>query len=209
MSVTSGLGSFNKDKVANKFGIQLKPKDAVRRPSTSSTEKKPTTTESSNVTKTKTNSDFRKDNNTNGFLSNTNRSTVSKTSEPTKKVPEKSSTSKPTSGLLNTSVNNERSNSLTSNVNHSTTKSREPSPSTSTLTTKRPSVIPTQRAVSPAPPPVKQPNASKTDPKIEAQIEHKKNQPLDKRQSSKPVDNTSSSAPTATTATASTNSLKR
>ena len=41
MSVASGLGAFNKDKVANKFGIQLRPKDgSSSRPATPLLEKK-------------------------------------------------------------------------------------------------------------------------------------------------------------------------
>lgn len=35
MNVTSGLGSFNKDKVANKFGIQLKTKETAKQISSS------------------------------------------------------------------------------------------------------------------------------------------------------------------------------
>lgn len=183
MSVTPGLGAFNKDKVANKFGIQLKPKDATQR---SSTEKKSTTTttastSTSNVTKNKTISDFRTDNSTNGFLLNNNRTTP-KTPEPMRKP----TTSKSTSGLVNTSVKpNEQSNTLTSNVNHSTTK--------------RPSITSTERAASPAPP-----NKRPSVPKSEAQIEHQKDQPLYRRQLSKPLDHTSTPSTTAAAKSAAT-----
>jgi hypothetical protein len=204
MSTTPGLGAFNKDKVANKFGIQLKPKDTAQR---SSTEKKPiTTTNTSTVTKNKTIGDFRTDNSTNGFLINTNRSTSSKTPEPIRKVNEKSATNKSTSGLVNTSLkSNEQSHSLTSNVNHSTTKSKDSLKSKSPTTTKRVSPTPTNRSVSPVPP-LKQPSKQKT----EDQIEHQKDLPLYRRQLSKPLENTSSTTTAvATTTTASTNSLKR
>jgi len=182
MSVTPGLGAFNKDKVANKFGIQLKTKDASQR---SLTEKKPTTTiGASNVTKNKTIGDFRTDNSTNGFELNKNRTITSKTPEPTRKNIDKSVTSKSTSGLVNKSAKtNEQSNSLTSNVNHSIKNS-------STATSSTPSI--------------KQPSV----PKTEAQIEHQKDQPLHRIQVSKPLEN-SSSPTTVTTTTASTTSLKR
>ncbi|CAF0833399.1 unnamed protein product [Adineta ricciae] len=193
MSTTPGLGAFNRDKVANKFGIQLKPKDApsTKRPSTSAIDYKPTATTSTTtaattglsiVSKNKTINDFRTEKNTNGFLSTSNHSPVSKP------IPDKVSTSKSTSNLLNTSVESQRKNSLTTNVNHSTTKSREPSPA------------PLKRAVSPAPP-VKKPTTS--SPKTEAQIEHQKDQPLYRRQLSKPLENHSSTAnvPATTTTT--------
>ncbi|UJR07657.1 hypothetical protein I4U23_011945 [Adineta vaga] len=210
MSGTPSLGAFNKDKVANKFGIQLKPKDApsTKRPSTSAIEYKSTATTTSglsNVSKNKTFNDFRTtETNTNGFLSNTNHSLALKPVQTQKPIPEKVSTSKSTSNLLNTSVQNQRSNSLTSNVSHSTSKSREPSPAP----TKRSSIVSsTPRAVSPAPP-VKQSNT--LSPNTEAQIERKKDQPLDRRQLSKPLDNHSSTANiSSTTASTSTNSLKR
>jgi len=186
MSGTPGLGAFNKDKVANKFGIQLKPKDASQRSSTP-------TIGTSNVTKNKTIGDFRTDNSTNGFLLNTNRNTSSKTPEPTRKT----ATSKSTSGLANTPVkNNEQSKTLISNVNHSTAKSP--------TTTKKSSITPTKQAISPVPP-IKQPSITKT----EAQIEDKKDQPLYRRQLSKQLDNVSLSTSAATTTTASPTSLKR
>jgi hypothetical protein len=199
MSKTPSLGSFNQDKVANKFGIQLKPKGSSQQLSTGT----------SNITKNKTVSDFRTDNSTNGFLSNTNRSTSSKTSEPIKKIPEKSITSKSTSALTTSSINNERTNSLTSNVNHSTATSKQPSPAKSPATTKRSNIISTERSVSPVPP-VKRPSVSITTPKTEAQVEHLKDQPLYRRQLSKPLDNSSLSiATTPAAAAASTTSLKR
>ncbi|CAF1025030.1 unnamed protein product [Adineta steineri] len=208
MSGTPSLGAFNKDKVANKFGIQLKPKDAPRRPSTSLIETKPSaTTGSLNLTKNKTINDFRTNNNPNGFISKTDRPTTLKTVEPTKKLPEKTATtSKSTSTLLNTSTKNEKSNSLTSNASHSTTISKQPSPLKSPVTTKRSSITSIERAVSPAPP-IKRPNTSTTITKTEAQVENKKDQRLDRRQISKPLDNTSSTV--ATTTATSTNSLKR
>jgi len=196
MSGTPGLGAFNKDKVANKFGIQLKPKDASQR---SSTDKKPTPTAgTSNVTKNKTIGDFRTDNSINGFLLNTNRITTSKTPEPTRKNIGKTVTSKSTSGLVNTPAKtNEQSKTLTSNANHSTAKSP--------ATAKRSNIKPTEQAVSPAPP-IKRPSI----PKTEAQIEHKKDQPLYRRQISKPLDNISpSTSAAATTTTVSPTSLKR
>jgi hypothetical protein len=207
MSVTPGLGSFNKDKVANKFGIQLKPKGSSQQSLTTSTTKITSTTTgaASSITKNKTVSDFRANNNTNGFSSNT--------SEPIKKVPDKSLTSKSTSGLVSTSVNNERSDSLTSNVNHSTKKSKEPSPAKSPATAKKSSIISNERAVSPAPS-VKGPSVSIVTPphKTEAQIQHQKDQPLYRRQLSKPIDPTSSATLSTTTSAAggaSTAPLKR
>ena len=210
MSVTPGLGSFNKDKVANKFGIQLKPKGSSQQLLTTSTTKITSTATgaASNITKNKTVSDFRTNNSTNGFSSNT--------SEPIKKVPDKSLTSKSTSGLVSKSVNNEQSHSLTSNDNHSTKKSKEPSPAKSPATAKKSSIISNERAVSPVPP-VKRPSASiitpsPPPPKTEAQIEHQKDQPLYRRQLSKPIDPTSSatlSTTTTSTAGASTAPLKR
>jgi myosin-light-chain kinase len=177
MSVTPGLGAFNKDKVANKFGIQLKGK-------TSSTT---ASNETSTVIKNKTISDFRTDKSTNGFLNNTNRPVGSKTPEPTRKVNEKNSSTNKSS-----SVNiNQQSTTLTSNVNHSTTKSKE-----SLTTTKRANQPSTERAVSPTPP-VRKP---------ETPSQNKKDQPLYRRQLSKPLDNTPSTPPTTTT---STSSIKR
>jgi hypothetical protein len=177
MSGTPGLGAFNKDKVANKFGIQLKPKDANKqspRPSTSSIEKGSTTTGTSNVIKNKTIGDFRTENNINGF-GLTNRSPSSKTPEATRKIAEKPLTSKSTSALVNTSINNERSNSLTSNVNHSTAKSKESIksvpessssnvllPSKSPGTVKRSSITSTDRGISPELSPIKRPSMTKT-----------------------------------------------
>ncbi len=207
MSATPGLGSFNKDKVANKFGIQLKPKDASQR---SATDKKPITTSSStsNVTKNKTISDFRTDNSTNGVLLNTTRPTPATKAppEPAKKPLEKTAASKSTSVLVNTSANNDQ---RTSNVNHSTTKSKESLTPKSPSTSKRSSITPTERAVSPAPPP-KRPSVTKT----EAQPQHLADKPLYNRQSSKPLENTSSkttaaAAAAATTKTGSATSLKR
>jgi hypothetical protein len=94
---------------------------------------------------------------------------------------------------------------LTSNVNHSTTKSKDSLKSKSPTTTKRVSPTPTNRSVSPVPP-LKQPSIQKT----EDQIEHQKDLPLYRRQLSKPLENTSSTTTAvATTTTASTNSLKR
>jgi hypothetical protein len=177
MSVTPGLGAFNKDKVANKFGIQLKGK-------TNSTT---ASNETSTVIKNKTISDFRTDKSTNGFLNNTNRPVGSKTPEPTRKVNEKNSSTNKSS-----SVNiNQQSTTLTSNVNHSTTKSKE-----SLTTTKRANQPSTERAVSPTPP-VRKP---------ETPSQNKKDQPLYRRQLSKPLDNTPSTPPTTTT---STSSIKR
>jgi hypothetical protein len=196
MSVKSSLGAFNKDKVANKFGIQLKPKDASTASSGTST-----------VTKNKTIGDFRTDKSTNGFLNNTNRPVGSKTPEPTRKVIEKTSPINKSS-----TVNiNQQSTTLTSNVNHSTTKSKESlSPTT---TTKRTSQTPAQRAASPTPPAKKQQQPQPAAPKPEASNQSKKDQPLYRRQSSKPLDNTPSTPTTATTTTTaaatSTSSLKR
>jgi hypothetical protein len=183
MSGTPNLGAFNKDKVANKFGIQLKTKDSltqIQRPLTPTTEKKSTITESSSiVTKSKIVSDFRKQNDSNGFQSNTNHSALLKTPEPTRKLVENSIKSKSSSELISTPINNERRTSLTPNVNHSTTsnpvKSNEPikslSPSSSSTNlsplkspeiVKRSSLTPINRSVSPEPSSIKRLSLTKS-----------------------------------------------
>ena len=172
MSLTPGLGAFNKDKVANKFGIQLKGKDR------STTEKKPTTPETPTVTKNKTISDFRTDKNTNGFLSN-----IKSSSESTKKSP----TSKSTSGLVNTSIDpKQQSNSLTSTNNHSNTKSskslttinRTPSPSAAKKDAQKDQPLSRRQSSKQ----LEQPAATKNDAQ--------KDQPLSRRQSSKQLEQT-------------------
>lgn len=201
MSLTPGLGAFNKDKVANKFGIQLKGKDA---PTRSTTEKKPTTPETPTVTKNKTISDFRTDKNTNGFLTNT------KPSEATKKSP----TSKSTSGLVNTSIDpKQQSNSLTSTNNHSKIKSKESSSSKSLSTINRTPSPSAAKKDAQKDQPLSRRQSSKqleqtTAPKNDAQ----KDQPLSRRQSSKQLEQTtpvtpSPAPPTKTTTTMT--SLKR
>ncbi|CAF1013803.1 unnamed protein product [Rotaria magnacalcarata] len=125
MSVTPGLGAFNKDKVANKFGIQLKNKDSNKQsqqPLTSSSEKKTVNTETSTITESKTVSDFRTKNESNGLKTKKNicrQSPSSKTPEPIRKSLENSIRSKSSLELVSTSTNNERRNSLHANVNHS------------------------------------------------------------------------------------------
>ena len=143
MSVASGLGAFNKDKVANKFGIQLRAKESSR-PSTPSTAKKLSPFTPTNVAKNQSISDFRPETKQNGFPAKKSASTVNKP------APQHHSTSKPT-----------------------TTKN-------------------------------------------EAQLERQKDQPLDRRQSSKPLEHHSSPSeaptPTKTTttkATTSATSVKR
>ena len=197
MSVKPGLGAFNKDKVANKFGIQLKAKDAPTASSGAST-----------VTKNKTIGDFRADKSTNGFLNNTNRPVGSKTPEPTRKVIEKTA---PINKSSTVNVN-QKSTTLTSNVNHSTTKSKESLTTTTTTTTKRTSPTPGERPASPTPPVKQQQQQKPAASKSESSSESKKDQPLYRRQLSKPLDNTPSTPTTATTTTAaatSTSSLKR
>ncbi|CAF0872645.1 unnamed protein product [Rotaria sp. Silwood1] len=125
MSVTPGLGAFNKDKVANKFGIQLKAKDTkkqAQRPLNQSTEKQSINIETSTLTENKTVSDFRLQKETNGLKTNKNthnQTSSSQTSEPIKKSLENSIKSKSTIGLVSTSTDNEGHDSLNSNVNHS------------------------------------------------------------------------------------------
>ena len=66
MSVASGLGAFNKDKVANKFGIQLRAKESSR-PSTPASEKKLSPVTPGTVTKNQSIGDFRSASKQNGF----------------------------------------------------------------------------------------------------------------------------------------------
>jgi len=168
MSVTPGLGAFNKDKVANKFGIQLKNKDTNKQTQqllTTSTEKRIINTEPSTVTNNKTVSDFYIQKQSNGIKSNTN---LSKTPEPLRKTLENSTKSKSTSGLISTMMHNERNDSLNSNVNHSTslnpvnsTKSNSQSSSNILLssklsdTIKRSSLTSKDRSKSPEPSSIK------------------------------------------------------
>lgn len=186
MSVTPGLGAFNKDKVASKFGIQLKPKDATSRPAAEKKSLTTTTTTatSSTVVKNKTIGDFRADSSTNGFLNKT------------PETPRKPST------LVNTSKLS------TSNDNHSKTNSKTSITPKSPSTTKRSSLAPTDNI-----PSTTLNNKPSNVQKTEAQIEHQKDQPLYRRQPSKPLENTTSSSTTsslpATTTTTTTNSLKR
>ncbi|CAF3317793.1 unnamed protein product [Rotaria socialis] len=125
MSVTPGLGAFNKDKVANKFGIQLKNKDSNKQSQqllTSSSEKKTVNTETSTITESKTVSDFRTKNESNGLKTKKNirrQCPSSKTPEPVRKSLENSIKSKSSLELVSTSTNHERRNSLNTNVNHS------------------------------------------------------------------------------------------
>ncbi|CAF1602012.1 unnamed protein product [Rotaria magnacalcarata] len=218
MSVTPGLGAFNKDKVANKFGIQLKAKEVLQQPSTPLTAKKITTSKTSCVPKNKTISDFRTDNNVNGFLSNADLTSTSSISEATRKHSEKPRTNKPSSGPVNTSARHEQSHSLNTNTNHSTEKSTESLPVKPLEISKKKMITSTEQTVSPALP-VKQASVLATNQKTEAQIQHQKDQPLYKRQLSKTLDNNSppinkstmaAAAATATTTTnALTTSLKR
>jgi hypothetical protein len=208
MSDTPNLSAFNKDKVANKFGIQLKNKDKNKQSQQTlslSTEKKINNTETSIVTKNKTVSDFRIQNQLNGFQSNT---------EPSLK-------SKSNIELISTSTNNDRRNSFNLNVNHSdclntnqSIKSNSQStlnisfPSKSFDTTKRSSLTPMDRKKSPESSSIKRTNITKTTEhplssskqasipthiiKTEAQIELQKDQPLYKRQLSKTLENATS-----------------
>ncbi|CAF3524904.1 unnamed protein product [Rotaria socialis] len=201
MSVTPGLGVFNKDKVANKFGIQLKAKEVLQQPSTPLTAKKIATSRTSCVPKNKTISDFRTDNNVNEFLSNTNPTSTSSISEATRKHSEKPTTNKPSLGPVNTSVRHEQSHSLNTNTNHSTEKSTESLPAKPFEISKKKMITSTEQAVSPALP-VKQSSVLATHQKTEAQIQHQKDQPLYKRQLSKTLDNNSSPINKSTTATA-------
>ena len=173
MSTASNLGAFNKDKVANKFGIQLKRRNTTQEPTSPLIERKTTTAEVSNATKNKTVSNFRIDNSANGYLSNKSTTTSSNTSELRRKTTEKTTNNKSTSWkLVNTSTENEENKSLASNIKHSARKSLDP-------------------VVSPIPS-VKQSNVSKDSLKTQAQIEQQKDQPLYKRQSSKPLNNNTS-----------------
>ena len=215
MSVASGLGAFNRDKVANKFGIQLKGKDSNQsssRPATPATTKKFSTTNTSNVSKNQTIGDFRRNINTNG--TNIQPSPMSsplmvKKSETKVKSIENSSslsTTKSSSGLKNSSNNNERSNASKSSIDHSIHLN-------SSIQTNHQSIpkSPTTRKKSIESPINQSMNNSKkssnetvshndrtnsnglnANTKTNAEIEHQKDQPLYKRQSSKNLDNLSS-----------------
>ena len=141
MSVTPGLGAFNKDKVANKFGIQLKKKETnekcAQSPLSPSMEMDSTTiTETSTVTKNNTVSDFRSQNQSNGLEWETLSSdrpclssplpspSPSTSNESTSKPMGQSSKSKSTGGLMmmmtSTMANeHQRPASSTSTSNHS------------------------------------------------------------------------------------------
>jgi hypothetical protein len=224
MNTTPGLGSFNKDKVANKFGIQLKPKDTNKQsqpPLSPLNERKTIHTETSSVTKNQTVSDFRVQNESNGFQTNTN-ITKHSTSSKTPQSIGNSTKSKSTIELVSTSMNNERRDSLTSNVNHSTSlkpvkstlsiESLSKSSSSSNIlllskspeTVKRSSLTPIStdrqsiltskdRSISPKPS-IKSQNIPTGTTKSVAEIEHQKDQPLYKRQLSKTLDNATSIA---------------
>jgi hypothetical protein len=144
MSGTTNLPASNKDKVANKFGIQLKPKDTNKPSLSPTTEKKSINTETTTVLKNKTVSDFRVQNESNGFQTKTNtinhHSTSSKTPEPTRKNLENSTKSKSSIALVSVPTTNERRDSLTSNVNHSTSLNPVKSLSQS-LSSKSPEII--------------------------------------------------------------------
>ena len=160
MNLTSGLGAFNKDKVANKFGIQLRPKDSnqsVQRPVTPSIERRNFTSNPFERGKTPVPADLRTSTKINGFSSNSklknvpSQSTTSKTPETRRKVENQLQTSKSTSGLLNSSKDKQQSSTSSSNDNHSKSssiplKSKESVPSTSEsksfTTTRRASLIP-------------------------------------------------------------------
>ena len=134
MSVTPGLGAFNKDKVANKFGIQLKKKETnencVQSPLSPSMEMESTMiTETSTVTKNNTVSDFRSQNQSNGFASETlsnDRSSLSpsKSNESTSKPMGQSSKSKSTAGLMTTTT----TTTTMSNDNRKLSSPSSPSP---------------------------------------------------------------------------------
>ena len=118
---TPTFGSLNKDKVANTFGIQLKPKDSNKQ-SQPTTEKKLVNTGTSSVTKNKSVSDFPLQNQSNGFQNKTNlfnHSNLSKTPEPERKSLENSTKSRSSVTLVSMPTFNERRNSFISNVNHS------------------------------------------------------------------------------------------
>jgi myosin-light-chain kinase len=163
MSVTPGLGSFNKDKVANKFGIQLKNKETTKQ----STEKKIFITET--TTTTITMSDL------NGFRSNT--------LAPNQKTLENSAKSKSNNELISTSLHNERHDPSNSNVNHSTISSSVKLNQSSDIL-KRSSLTSDDQTKSP------EKRTSIPTNKTEAEIEFQKDQPLYKRQLSKTLDNT-------------------
>ena len=182
MNLTSGLGAFNKDKVANKFGIQLRPKDstqAVQRPQTPSIERR--NFPSSNPFergKTPVTTDLRTPTKLNGFPSNSkpknvpSPSATSKTPETRRKVDHQLQTSKSTSGLLNSSMDKQQSKTSISNDNHSKSssiplKSKESVPSISesklATATRRASLIPTNQVPSPSPSSVRRESRTKAD----------------------------------------------
>lgn len=208
MSVTPGLGAFNKDKVANKFGIQLKNKDnkQIQRTLSPSNEKIFFDQEQTNLTKTMKiiNNKSSLPNQSNGFQS--------KTPEPLRKTFENIQKSKSTSGLASILIENERPNLFNININHHSTlinsvqsnslsinpikrssltpndRTKSPSPSPSLSLSSSPSSIikPSERSISPIP----SPKRSSIPTKTEAEIEHQKDQPLYKRQPSKTLDKT-------------------
>ena len=188
MSVTPNLSGFNKDKVANKFGIQLKKKENNQ--STQSQSLSSSTETNILQTKSKTINEFSSENQSNGF--------ISKSSELLKKPLDNSIKSKSTNELISTSSSsNERSSSssLKSNIPHSTNANpvklinssiqSDSQSFISTLTSK-------DRSKSPSPSPNKRTSMTTTTTKTEAEIEHQKDQPLYKRQPSKPLDNPTS-----------------
>lgn len=223
MSVTPSLGSFNKDKVANKFGIQLKPKNTNTQIQQSLS---PTTGKKiSSLTKTNSISDSHLQNQSNGNLS--------KSPQMIRKMFEQSSETKSNNNHLSISTIDQRRASLNLNVNHSTNsnllttkpmsnsqlllqtsnrnKSLSISPSTSRRTSIKktperslsPNIISKQsiqskspeRPLSPVSIP-KRPSTplTTTTTKTEQEIEHQKDQPLYKRQLSKTLDNNTSTA---------------
>lgn len=214
MSVTPGLGSFNKDKVANKFGIQLKTKDGSKQAA------RPANEPPATVSKNKTVSDFRRPTLSNGSAADAKSAAPSSTRTSTNSSFQNSVKSKSSIGLVSTGTVEERRKSLTSNENHSTpSKPVKPSTSSSNLSSLplSPETI-NQTALARSPSPVRRPSVAAQPPsavrrtsvtsiapeptpvskpadllpvpaKTEAEIEHQKDQPLYKRQLTKTIDN--------------------
>jgi len=169
MSVTSNLGSFNKDKVANKFGIQLKNKNtnAPTQQAISPTNDK----KISSVTKNNTICDFRSQDQPNfdSAKSNVDQLSITTTNEQRRtslNINSNHSTDSNSQLLLLQSSDNKKSSSISPSVSRRTSQSKTP---------ERP-IIPT----------------TTTTTKTEEEIEHQKDQPLYKRQLSKTLDNNTS-----------------
>jgi hypothetical protein len=212
MSEASRLGAFNKDKVANKFGIQLRPKETNKtssRPSTPLFEKKSSTINASNRTAvSSTDIDSRRQTQINtSRTSRGNGTGVPSRVDPSTNNNDTLPPGKSSSGLNNATTSNERTRCSTSSVHHSAVSNRTQtqdtteghadsvnSPTSDLRSTGRRTSLNNvdQRLLLPGSSlldPLNSTGASNT--KTLAQIEQQKDQPLYRRQSSRTLDPTS------------------